>query len=251
MCYRTSTARPSLPFAPHVSQHALLASPRAPTADHELLFYRSLPTPAATPSPTTALPRPSSTLAMSTESQLEPEQHPEIAAGSAPLQRRHSIHTTSPTSTDGLPLPEEATEPAPSDGANPEEQDRPAPAGAGQPSGLASFDSLYSAINYIPVQAQQHPYYPIGGPSATYSAAAPSQFASEWGPPPSQRHLGGGGQQLQNPPLYPVSGKGEKRTGRCKFFNALKVGPAPPFRLPLARRAFCYRERRARSRQMS
>lgn len=168
---------------------------------------------------------------MSTGSQLTLEQQQEISPGSAPLQRRHSIHTTSPTSADGLPLPEEPTEPAPSDGADPEEQDRPAAAEASQPSGLASFDSMYSAINSVQVHAQQHPYYPIGGPSATYPAAAPSQFASEWGLPPSQRHLSGNGNLVQNPLLYPVPGRSEKRTGKCKFFNALKVGPqllSPP-----------------------
>ncbi|ORY59892.1 cold-shock' DNA-binding domain-domain-containing protein [Leucosporidium creatinivorum] len=164
---------------------------------------------------------------MSTDSeQHQPLEKLEIAPGSAPLQRRHSIHTTSPTSTDGLPLPEEPTAPAPSDSASPElaEEDRPAgEAAAGQPSGLASFDSLYSAINSVPVEAHHHPYYPIGGPSATYPSAAAPQFASEWGSPPSlQRHLGGDGHSLQNPPLYPVPGRGEKRTGRCKFFNALK-----------------------------
>lgn len=195
---------------------------------------RSLPTPAATPtSPEAAEPPRSSssrTMAQPTDEQRKTTGDEPVAAE---RPRRHSIHSTSPTSTDQLPLPEvepiigAPADPEPRD-SDPHRTDRP----------LESFDSLYEAISTVPMDHMTYPaelYYPIGGPSNPPGGAPP--FAGQWGSPPPATPFGQGMQEYASAESV---GRGERRTGRCKFFNALKVRRSsslgdPPPRSPLFR----------------
>ena len=198
--------------------------------------YRSLPTPAATPTPPEQLPRPSSTREMQLNDE-QPTKHQAVASG---RPRRHSIHSTSPTMSDQQSLPDlPATKPPAAD----PEQEAAAPVAQAERTGrpLESFDSLYEAISTIPVEQRDYQsppqmYYPIGGPSNP-PGLSPTFAAGQWGSPPPSRSFGQGMQAFSHP--EGTVGQGERRSGRCKFFNALKVGSqlTPPVDCPRSLRS--------------